>query len=198
MVGARAIYMKERERGCGWGRDCVGWWWLENERLPSRGQLAPLAPPQKKQVHTNLSPATPCRRLTPEALVLSRGCDSVFPFYNPPSLTFHLRASDMALHTNVNIKPTDAQVAAFTSGPAVNAEALRLESLGDFVGAGRKHLEAIRMKEVGVGTGQITTAISYNSRVSSTSRWNSSTRRRNISTRLCTCASARVPLRTSP
>lgn len=170
--------MKERERGCGWGRDCVGWWWLENERLPSRGQLAPLAPPQKKQVHTNLSPATPCRRLTPEALVLSRGCDSVFPFYNPPSLTFH--------------------VAAFTSGPAVNAEALRLESLGDFVGAGRKHLEAIRMKEVGVGTGQITTAISYNSRVSSTSRWNSSTRRRNISTRLCTCASARVPLRTSP
>lgn len=68
----------------------------------------------------------------------------------------------MALHTNVNINPTDAQTAALIDGPALNAEALRLESHGDFAGAERKHLEAIRMKEAGVGTGHITTAISYN------------------------------------
>ncbi|PIL31938.1 hypothetical protein GSI_06642 [Ganoderma sinense ZZ0214-1] len=68
----------------------------------------------------------------------------------------------MALHTNVNINPTDAQAVALTHGPALNNEALRLERHGDLAGAERKHIEAIQMKEASVGADHVSTAISYN------------------------------------
>ncbi|KAI1797906.1 hypothetical protein LXA43DRAFT_876736 [Ganoderma leucocontextum] len=68
----------------------------------------------------------------------------------------------MAFYTNFNVNPTDAQVTGLTDSVELNNQALRLERRGDFAGAELKHLEAIRVKEAGVGTDHITTAVSYN------------------------------------
>ncbi|KAI0361587.1 hypothetical protein OH77DRAFT_1417867 [Trametes cingulata] len=49
-----------------------------------------------------------------------------------------------------------------TDGVDLNNQALRLERQGDLQGAERAHLEAIRVKEAGLGTDHFTTAVSYN------------------------------------
>lgn len=69
----------------------------------------------------------------------------------------------MAFHHYAHINATDEQAAAITDGPELNNEALRLERQGNLAGAELKHLEALRVKETGLGTDHITTAMSYNS-----------------------------------
>jgi len=137
----------------------ICWWWLENERLPSLGQLAPLAPPQQKQVHTKL-PQPP-----PLGVCTSLGLALVEPVTISSTPSSHLRfprASGMAFHRFAHVNPTDEQAAALTDGPELNNQALRLEKQGDLAGAELKHLEALRVKEAGLGTDHITTAVSYN------------------------------------
>ena len=63
---------------------------------------------------------------------------------------------------NVQVNPPAARVMGIGEGVALNNEALRLESQGDLAGAERKHLEAIWVKEAGLGTDDSTTAVSYN------------------------------------
>ncbi|KAI0639427.1 hypothetical protein C8Q77DRAFT_1046295 [Trametes polyzona] len=49
-----------------------------------------------------------------------------------------------------------------TDGVDLNNHALRLDRLGDLQGAEWAHLEAIRVKEAGLGVDHFTTAVSYN------------------------------------
>ena len=52
--------------------------------------------------------------------------------------------------------------ASVIGGSQLNNEALRLEREGDLAGAERLHLEAIEVKEEGLGVDHFTTAVSYN------------------------------------
>ena len=62
----------------------------------------------------------------------------------------------------VHINPSAAMTASVIGGSQLNNEALRLEREGDLAGAERLHLEAIEVKEEGLGVDHFTTAVSYN------------------------------------
>jgi len=66
----------------------------------------------------------------------------------------------MSIDITVNPNPYMAMAVMEASG--LNNEALALSKQGDMEGAERLHLEAIRLKENGLGRNHITTALSYN------------------------------------
>ena len=66
----------------------------------------------------------------------------------------------MFLNAQVNPSPASAQ--SITEGAKLNNEALRLERQGDLAGAEQHHLQAIEVKEAGLGVDHVTTALSYN------------------------------------
>ena len=63
-----------------------------------------------------------------------------------------------AAHVNPGLNMT----LGLTEGIKHNNEALRLERQGDLAGAERAHLQAIAVKESGLGLDHFTTAVSYN------------------------------------
>ncbi|OSD03411.1 hypothetical protein PYCCODRAFT_214052 [Trametes coccinea BRFM310] len=65
----------------------------------------------------------------------------------------------MNIHTN----PTPGQAAAVMDGSALQNEAMQLERHGDLAGAERAFLEAIQVKEAGLGADAVSTALSCNS-----------------------------------
>ncbi|KAI0756962.1 hypothetical protein C8Q80DRAFT_67951 [Daedaleopsis nitida] len=67
------------------------------------------------------------------------------------------------MHSTTRINPTAGQAVGVMAGVQLQNDALRLERQGDFTGAEQKYLQAIRVKESGLGTNDITTALSYNS-----------------------------------
>ncbi|KAI0363911.1 hypothetical protein BV20DRAFT_1039681 [Pilatotrama ljubarskyi] len=63
---------------------------------------------------------------------------------------------------NAHINPSMGTALGVTDGVELKNQAIRLQTQGDLQGAERAHLEAIRVKEAGLGTDHFTTAVSYN------------------------------------
>ncbi|OJT04665.1 hypothetical protein TRAPUB_4459 [Trametes pubescens] len=61
-----------------------------------------------------------------------------------------------------HINPSMGMAMSLTSGVGLNNQALQLERQGDLQAAERVHLQAIQVKEAGLGTDHFTTAVSYN------------------------------------
>lgn len=69
----------------------------------------------------------------------------------------------MPRYANVTFNPSLAFAEATRQGSELNNAALALRKAGDLKGAERLDLQAIRVKEAGLGKDHISTAISYNS-----------------------------------
>lgn len=161
------------------GRDGeVGGGWRVDGRLESRGRLAPPGAatketstnhqqslslcgwPQRSCFGHGSSPRWPCLELAPTVNTASL-LPRVAVVQGPCNTLSHFRiVSQMSAVPRVN--PSAGVASAVASGSQLNNEALRLERQGDIEGAERKHLEAIRVKEAGLGTDDVTTALSYN------------------------------------
>ncbi|KAI9063088.1 hypothetical protein FKP32DRAFT_1628777 [Trametes sanguinea] len=63
---------------------------------------------------------------------------------------------------NIHINPTPGNAAAVMDGSALQNEALQLERKGDLVGAERAFLQALQVKEAGLGADAVSTALSCN------------------------------------
>ena len=70
------IYRKERVKARDCGEGLSGWWWLENERLPSRAQLAPMPSHNRNKHKLQLAlapdPSSPGPTASGFGLVLGR------------------------------------------------------------------------------------------------------------------------------
>lgn len=64
-------------------------------------------------------------------------------------------------HLN-HLNPSAGMANGLTSGVDLNNQALQLQRQGDFQAAERVYLQAIQVKEAGLGTEHFTTAVSYN------------------------------------
>lgn len=63
---------------------------------------------------------------------------------------------------DLSINPSSKRTAAIIKGTEYNNKALQASYNGDFATAERLHLDAIRVKEAGLGTDAVGTALSYN------------------------------------
>ncbi|KAJ8455221.1 hypothetical protein ONZ51_g12564 [Trametes cubensis] len=66
------------------------------------------------------------------------------------------------MNVSVNVNPSAGAALGLTDGVALQNRALHLEHQGDLTGAEQAFLEAIRLKDAGVGPGHVTTAVSCN------------------------------------
>ncbi|CAL1695770.1 unnamed protein product [Somion occarium] len=66
------------------------------------------------------------------------------------------------MNFTATINPSPAQAMAVMQASGLNNEALQCMRTGDHAGAEHLHKQAIQVKEVGLGTDHITTALSYN------------------------------------
>lgn len=66
------------------------------------------------------------------------------------------------MYADLAVNPSPAHATATTKGTEYNNKALQASRNGDFATAERLHLEAIKVKEAGLGTDAVSTALSYN------------------------------------
>lgn len=66
------------------------------------------------------------------------------------------------MYSDFAINPSPDHASATINGTEYNNQALQASSRGDFATAERLHLQAIKVKEAGLGTDAVSTALSYN------------------------------------